>query len=77
MQRKPVNRFTFDAHSVLLFSALALSGPLSASPSHAQRMAQASATTHSAAPSQSARPALPTVLAERSHDGSDKERTAD
>lgn len=76
MQRKPVNRFTFDAHSVLLFSALALSGPLSANPSHAQRMTQASATTHSAAPSQSARAALPTVLAERSRDDSGDERAA-
>lgn len=38
MQRK-VNRFTFDAHSVVLFSALALSSAVSAaSPSAAARV---------------------------------------
>ena len=47
MQRR-VNRFTFDAHSVVLFSALVLSSAVSAaSPSAATRVQLTPATTSS------------------------------
>ncbi|THT97459.1 hypothetical protein E9531_15880 [Lampropedia puyangensis] len=57
MNRHKVNRFTFDAHSVVLFSALALTGAVSANTAQSQRNTQVPALTSSLA-SSAARPSV-------------------
>ncbi|RMX04292.1 hypothetical protein D8I35_16035 [Corticibacter populi] len=52
MSKSKVNRLTFDAHSVLLFSALVLAGPASASNNAAQRAGSNAATLSSNQPVQ-------------------------
>lgn len=56
MQRR-VNRFTFDTHSVVLFSALVLTSAVSAGSPVAARNAQLSPVSVSSVMSQTARPA--------------------